>query len=353
MWQRRTPWTLQIGLWLGVWVAVELVTGLLFYVARAQLPIALSGALVTAVHVYVGVASVPFLLAKLWLTLPLLWLRSARDSALSPPRERVVSALLVILYTVCYVSGFAIYFTSGATGKAAFAEVHLWSSLAAVPPTAWHMTRHLLPAWRSLAWRLGLLRQRAAAVGGGPGLTRRAALGMLVGSWAALATRQVSGVFAPLADEDPNDFPVTLVSSGLRGVNPATWRIRVHGAVGRPLTLTLAELRSLPYAAYTYPLDCISGWSVTREWGGVPLRHVLDLAEPKPGFIGLSLRSATRYEQTLAATGALREDTLLCSHVNGVPLTEEHGFPVRLMVRGVIGEVCVKWVSDIEVHAPL
>lgn len=350
MWTRRTPWTMQIGLWLAVWIAVELVTGLLFYVARWQLPLPVSGAVLAAVHIYVGVASIPFVVAKIWLTVPLLWARGARDAAISPPHERAVSALLVALYTISYGSGIAIYLTTGMVGKALLVDVHLWSSLLAFPPTAWHMLRHVVPAWRSIVWRLGLLRQRSATLGQA-GLTRRAALGLLVGTWAALATRQVAELFAPLADEDPNDFPVTLVSSGMKGINAATWTIRVHGAVERPLTLTMAELRRLPYAAYTYPLDCISGWSVTREWGGVSLRHVLELAGAKPDFIGLVVRSQTGYEQEFAATGALRPQTLLCSYVNGVPLTEEHGSPVRLMAPGVIGEVCVKWVSDIEVRA--
>lgn len=350
MWTRRTPWTMQIGLWLAVWLAVELVTGLLFYLARWQLPLPVSGALLAGVHIYVGVVSIPFVVAKLWLTVPLLWTRTARDAAPSPARERVVSALLVVLYATCYASGLAIYLTTGAVGKALLVDIHLWSSLLAFPPTTWHMARHIVPAWRSLIWRLGLLRQRSAALGPG-GHTRRAALGLLLGTWAALATRQVAELFAPLADEDPNDFPVTLVSSGMKGINPATWHIRIHGAVERPLTLTMADLRRMPYAAYTYPLDCISGWSVTREWGGVPLRHVLELAGARPDAIGLIVRSGTGYEQELAATGALRPQTLLCSYVNGVPLTEEHGFPVRLMAPGVIGEVCVKWVSDIEVRA--
>jgi hypothetical protein len=341
---------MQVGLWLAVWIAVEMVTGLLFYVARAQLPIGISGALLTAVHIYVGVASVPFLLAKIWLTLPLLWMRSARDTALSPSRERALSALLVMLYTVCYASGFAIYFSTGVVGKAWLVDVHLWSSVLAFPPTVWHMLRHLRPAWRSFTWRLGLLRQGTAMVESA-GMTRRAMLGLLVGAWAALATRQVGGLFAPLADEDPNDFPVTLVSSGMKGIDPSTWTVRVHGAVERPLTLTMADLRRMPYAAYTYPLDCISGWSVTREWGGVPLRHVLQLAGAQPDFVTLAVRSGTGYEQSLSRGGALRPETLLCSYVNGVPLTEEHGFPVRLMAPDVIGEVCVKWVSEIEVQA--
>src|SRR5438477_1861603 len=45
----------------------------------------------------------------------------------------------------------------------------------------------------------------------------------------------------------------------------------------------------------------------------------------------------------------MREDLLLCYEMNGEPLTEEHGFPLRLSVPGWFGISWVKWLNRIEV----
>ena len=39
----------------------------------------------------------------------------------------------------------------------------------------------------------------------------------------------------------------------------------------------------------------------------------------------------------------------LATHMNGVPLPRDHGFPVRLYVPGWYGCTCVKWVQSIEI----
>ena len=131
----------------------------------------------------------------------------------------------------------------------------------------------------------------------------------------------------------------------------STWEIKVFGDVERPLTLRFPELKSMPQVAHRYMLDCISGWSVEREWGGVPLSYVLGLAQPKTRDGRVLLRSVTGYEQITSVQGALRPEAMLCTHVDGVPLADEHGFPVRFMTKGVIGEFNVKWLAEIEVKA--
>ena len=40
--------------------------------------------------------------------------------------------------------------------------------------------------------------------------------------------------------------------------------------------------------------------------------------------------------------------TLVVYEMNGAPLPERHGYPVRIIVPGVFGETSVKWVTQIE-----
>ena len=46
---------------------------------------------------------------------------------------------------------------------------------------------------------------------------------------------------------------------------------------------------------------------------------------------------------------ALNPANLLCYEMNGVPLPEEHGYPVRLIAPGWYGVANVKWLTRIEV----
>ena len=46
---------------------------------------------------------------------------------------------------------------------------------------------------------------------------------------------------------------------------------------------------------------------------------------------------------------ALADDTLLVYGLNGQPLTQDHGFPVRLLVPGWVGVASIKWVGRIDV----
>ena len=63
----------------------------------------------------------------------------------------------------------------------------------------------------------------------------------------------------------------------------ATWRVRSTGAVERPASWTLDELRGLGEADLTAILDCTSGWWIETGWHGIPLGALIDAAGAKPG----------------------------------------------------------------------
>src|ERR1700751_6042592 len=94
-------------------------------------------------------------------------------------------------------------------------------------------------------------------------------------------------------------------------------------------------------------------------WDGVPLQEILETAKPrKTGFrVLVSGFDQYREESMPSEPGAswiFRLDELFSSKafhatkMNGQPLRADHGAPVRLMVPGWYGCVCVKWVNQIE-----
>jgi len=138
-------------------------------------------------------------------------------------------------------------------------------------------------------------------------------------------------------------------------VDPKDWRLRIHGRVGRPLTLTFDELLRLPMIERYITLACVSnevggGLVGNVRWLGVRVKDLLDQVEPHDGADQVVSRSVDGWTAG-TPTAVLRDgrDALLAVGMNGEPLPIEHGFPARLVVPGLYGYVsATKWLAELE-----
>ncbi|MET8361410.1 molybdopterin-dependent oxidoreductase [Micromonospora sp. NPDC005171] len=138
-------------------------------------------------------------------------------------------------------------------------------------------------------------------------------------------------------------------------VDPDTWRLRIHGRVGRERTYSYADLLARPLVERYVTLACVSnevGGDLigNARWLGVPLRELLDEVEPDDDADQVVGRSVDGWTCG-TPTAALRDgrDALLAVGMNGEPLPVEHGFPVRMVVPGLYGYVSAcKWVTELE-----
>lgn len=140
-------------------------------------------------------------------------------------------------------------------------------------------------------------------------------------------------------------------------IDPATWRLRIHGLVEHEVTLTWAELLALPLRESVTTLTCVSnevGGDLvgTAVWLGYPIRELLARAVPQAGadmVLSTSQDGFTAGTPLEALTDPDRE-AILAVGMNGEPLPLAHGFPVRMVVPGLYGYVsATKWVTDLEV----
>lgn len=158
-------------------------------------------------------------------------------------------------------------------------------------------------------------------------------------------------------------------------LEPATWRLRVGGAVRAPLELTLDELRTRPRRTLAVTLECAGngrGWLKPRpvslpwlgeaigtaEWTGTPLPGLLEeagLGEDALEVVfrgvdaGLQGDEEQTYARSLPVPEALKQDVLVAYEMNGRALEPQHGNPLRLLVPGWYGMASVKWLASIEV----
>jgi DMSO/TMAO reductase YedYZ molybdopterin-dependent catalytic subunit len=143
------------------------------------------------------------------------------------------------------------------------------------------------------------------------------------------------------------------------------WRVRVGGLAARPFELGLEELRKMAKPSGTHLMECAGnarsvhfGMMSVAEWGGAPLAELLESAKPKAEATGVLISGFDTYAAKSASSvpGAswifTREElrtsrAFLATEMNGSAPTKDHGAPVRLVVPGWYGCVCIKWVNEI------
>jgi hypothetical protein len=322
---------------LAVLVAAQLGTGLLSL--RAGTP---STAPLFVVHGLLGGALLAAVLVKVRRSVPRAW-AGRRWLALAV-------ALLLGLTTTAALAGGFVWVASGrilSLGPWTVLTLHVFAALALVP----FAVIHLLPR----RWRVIRPPRRPADR---PLMSRRAALTTLAFGLVGLATWAGAEALDRVAGGLRRFTGSRWLPDG--GIPPATtffgevtqplsrgdWRLRVHGAVDRPLQLSLDELAALGETAREEVLDCTSGWALRTTWGGVPLASVLDAAgAAAEGTV--TVRAVTGWYAALPMAEA--RGALLATAVADRPLPHGNGAPCRLVAPNRRGLEWVKWVTEVAV----
>jgi DMSO/TMAO reductase YedYZ molybdopterin-dependent catalytic subunit len=138
-------------------------------------------------------------------------------------------------------------------------------------------------------------------------------------------------------------------------VPAASWRLRIHGMVDRPVTLSYEDLIRRPMINKDITLACVSeavggNFIGNARWQGTLLAPILRKAGIKAGADQIVMRDAGGMTIGVATDPVLDgRDALLAVGMNGQVLPQAHGYPVRVVVPGLYGYVsATKWVVDME-----
>ena len=169
----------------------------------------------------------------------------------------------------------------------------------------------------------------------------------------------------------PNERFFLVGHYGFPDIDPQTWTLNITGQVRQPLTLTLDQIKARPRREVVYTLECsgnhgfpfMVGGIGTAKWAGTPLAPILEEAGIRDGGIEVVFHGADTGEEkirdiavqaafarSLSVADATKPEMLLCYEMNGEPLPQVNGFPVRLIAPGWYGVANVKWLSRIEVR---
>ena len=148
-----------------------------------------------------------------------------------------------------------------------------------------------------------------------------------------------------------NVYPTTSwVADAPRPLDTQTWRLSLGGAVITPRDFSYDELAAAGDALEA-TLDCTGGFYSTQHWRGISIGRLLDQVALHKDAGYVSFISVTSYRWSLPLEEA--RTALLATHIDGEPLSHDHGFPLRLVAPGRRGFEWVKWITRIEVLSTL
>jgi sulfoxide reductase catalytic subunit YedY len=156
------------------------------------------------------------------------------------------------------------------------------------------------------------------------------------------------------AEVDNSNLPITPVeeihtTAQAPDVDITQYHLTIDGLVENPLALTYGEVLEYETVTEVVLLICQGVFVDNAEWTGVPVKTLLDVAKIKPEASTVTFRSIDGYNTVLPLDIALGEGVFLAHKVNGQILPDEHGYPLRLVVKGRYGWDWSKWVEEIDV----
>ncbi|MBV7266771.1 molybdopterin-dependent oxidoreductase [Erythrobacter ani] len=138
----------------------------------------------------------------------------------------------------------------------------------------------------------------------------------------------------------------------------AAWRLLVGGLVEQPLSLSMDDLRAMPQRTQVTRHDCVEGWSAIGEWTGPQLSLLLDSARVKRDANFIVFRCADNlygrdYYESVDMVDAYHPQTIIAHLLNGQPIPEKNGAPLRMRIERQLGYKHAKYLTGIEAVADL
>ena len=135
-------------------------------------------------------------------------------------------------------------------------------------------------------------------------------------------------------------------------VDLATWTLEVRGLVERPQRWTWDKFQALPRVQVRSDIHCVTRWSrYDNLWQGVAAGEVLKRAGVRTEARFAIVHAEKGFTANVPLELLLDSDALFADTHDGVPLTPEHGWPLRLVVPRRYFWKSAKWVNAVELVA--
>ncbi len=176
---------------------------------------------------------------------------------------------------------------------------------------------------------------------------------------------------APIHESDgiitPNGLFFSRSHGGTAHIDPNEFRLMINGLVEKPIVLTLDQLKQYPRVTRTHFIECpanggqewrkpqynslqfAKGFMSCAEWTGVYIKTILKDLGLKPEALWMLAEGSDNSEMGRSVPiDKVLDDAMLVWGQNGEALRPEQGYPIRLLLPGWEGNLCVKWLKRLE-----
>lgn len=171
----------------------------------------------------------------------------------------------------------------------------------------------------------------------------------------------------------PNGLHFVRNHNGTPEIDPAKHELLIHGLVERPIVLDMNALMRYPMVSRLHFIECtgnssmngnilseapqvsvdiIHGLVSSAEWTGIPLSILLDEAGVRPAgrWVLAEGADAAGMSRSIPLKKCM-DDAMIALYQNGERVRPEQGYPMRLLLPGFEGNMCVKWLRRLKVTA--
>jgi len=198
--------------------------------------------------------------------------------------------------------------------------------------------------------------------------TRRITKLLSSGNW------QASIAMCPIHEQEgiitPNGLFFSRSHGGTAHIDPNEHRLMIHGLVEKPIVLTMDELKRYPSVTRVHFIECpanggpewrgpqfnsiqfAKGMMSCAQWTGVYVKTILEDLGLKPEALWMLAEGAdnSHMGRTIPVDKVL-DDAMIVWAQNGEALRPEQGYPIRILLPGWEGNLCVKWLNRLEFSA--
>jgi DMSO/TMAO reductase YedYZ molybdopterin-dependent catalytic subunit len=132
-----------------------------------------------------------------------------------------------------------------------------------------------------------------------------------------------------------------------------SYNLIIDGIVNSPLSLSYEQLQSFPTITRDAEIICPGVKDETDSWTGVSLSTLLKEAGLATGASVVVFTGEDGYFVQLPLETVLESDVFLAYEMNGQTLSQDRGYPLRLVVGKSQGADWLRWVTKIEVKPAL
>jgi len=117
-----------------------------------------------------------------------------------------------------------------------------------------------------------------------------------------------------------------------RPIDHDEWRLTVEGLVEAEQSLSLSDLLALPRVEQNTRMKCVECWSARADWAGFTYDALAEIVRPLPEAAWAYFECADGYYESLSIEELSQPRVLFAYEMDGEPLLDEFGAPLRLVL---------------------